>query len=197
MPHINLIYEQRAAVRRKEAQARSGLMLFALSLGLTAVGSGFLLLQSQFSRSEEDRLKAELDRLAPMAKEIEKNNSVASEFAPRVKSLTEAKNSTDRWHRILTHLTVNTPKDTWLTTLRSNADDPAKPVLVTVTGMGTAQSPIGELLLRAQNSHDLENVQLGYTEERVINQKKAISFEFGANVTGTQPDGASDPKGGS
>lgn len=188
MPHINLIHEQRASIRRREAQARAGLLVFACSVGLTAIGSGFLLLQQQAARGEEDRLRAELRRLEPIAKQIEANGVEAGRLAPRVKTLEDARLATDRWRRILEHLAVNTPRETWLTYLRSTADDPTKPVEVKVSGMGMAQAPIGELLLRTQNCPDLENVTLGYTEERVTSNVKAIQFEFGANVTGTMPD---------
>jgi Tfp pilus assembly protein PilN len=188
MPHINLIHEQRAGIRRREAQARAGLLLFACSIGLTAVGSGVLLLQSQAVRGEEDRLRAELRRLEPISKQIEANGAEMGNLSPRLKTLEDARLATDRWRRILDHLAVNTPKDTWLSYVRSTADDPTKPVEVTVSGMGTAQAPIGELLLRTQNCTDLENVNLRFTEERVTASVKAIQFEFVANVTGTMPD---------
>lgn len=193
MPHINLIHEQRAAIRRREAQARAGLMVLAGSLGLTAVFSGIILVQSQMARGEEDRLRAELQRLAPIAKQIEFNAAETDKLAPRLKTLEDARLATGRWHRILEHLTVNVPKETWLAYLRSTADDPTKPVMVTVNGMATEQAPIGDLLLRTQNCPDLENVALNYTEERVTQSKKAIQFEFVANVTGTQPG---EPAGG-
>lgn len=192
MPHINLIHEQRAAIRRREAQARAGLLVLAGSLGLTAIFSGIILVQSQMARGEEDRLRAELQRLAPIAKQIDLNAAETDRLAPRLKTLEDARKATGRWHRILEHLTVNMPKETWLAYLRSTADDPTKPVMVTVNGMATEQAPIGDLLLRTQNSADLENVALSYTEERVTDNKKAIQFEFMANVTGTQPGAAAD-----
>lgn len=193
MPHINLIHEQRAAIRRREAQARAGLLVLAGSLGLTAIFSGIILVQSQMARGEEDRLRAELKRLAPIAKQIEINATETGRLTPRLTTLEDARKATGRWHRILEHMTVNVPKETWLVYMRATADDPSKPVMVTVSGMGTAQAPIGDLLLRTQNCPDLENVALNYTEERVTQNQKAIQFEFSANVTGTQPG---EPVGG-
>jgi Tfp pilus assembly protein PilN len=190
MPHINLIHEQRSAIRRREAQARAGLLVLAGSLGLTAIFSGVILLQSQMARGEEDRLRAELQRLEPIAKQIEVNAMETDKLSPRLKTLEGARKTTGRWHRILEHLTVNVPKETWLVYLRSTADDPSKPVMVTVSGMGTEQAPIGDLLLRTQNCQDLENVNLKYTEERVTSNSKAIQFEFGADVAGTDPAAA-------
>ncbi len=190
MPQINLIHEQRASIRKREAQARAGLLVLASSFGLTVIGSGILLLQVTMARGEEDQLRAELRRLEPIAKQIELNGAEQARLEPRVKTLSDAREATSRWRRILDHLAVNTPKDTWLTTVRATADDPMKPVEVVFGGMGTAQAPIGELLLRTQNSNDLENVNLRYTEERTTNQTKAISFEFAAEVAGTKPDAA-------
>ena len=187
MPHINLIHEQRASIRRREAQARSGLMLFVGSAGLTAVVSGVLLLQMQAARDDEDRLRAELKRLEPLAKQIEANQSENADLAPRIKTLSDARQDTNRWNRVLTHLATNTPRETWMLTLRSSADQPDQPVKVTFNGMSTAQAPIGELLLRTQNCVDLENVNLSYTEERQNNSRRAIQFEFAATLVGN-PD---------
>ena len=188
MPHINLIHEQRAAIRRREAQARVGLLVLAGSLGLTTIFSGIILLQSQMVRNEEDQLRAELLRLEPIAKEIEANGLEKDRLNPRLKTLEDARQATDRWRRILEHLTTNVPKETWLTYMRATADDPSKPVTVLVSGLGTSQAPIGELILRTQNSRDLENVSLRFTEERVTQQIKAIQFEFSADIAGTAPD---------
>ena len=127
MPQINLIYERRAAIRRREAQARTGLLVLAGSLGLTAVFSGIILVQTQMARGEEDRLRAELKRLAPIAKQIELNTVETDRLSPRLTTLEDARKATGRWHRILEHLTVNVPKETWLVYLRSTADDPSKP----------------------------------------------------------------------
>lgn len=190
MPQINLIYERRAAIRRREAQARAGLLVLAGSLGLTAIFSGVILVQTQMARGEEDRLRAELKRLAPIAKQIELNAAETDRLNPRLTTLEDARKATGRWHRILEHLTVNVPKETWLVYLRTTADDPSKPVEVTVSGMGTEQAPIGDLLLRTQNCPDLEDVALKYTEERVTQNVKAIQFEFMANVAGTKPGAA-------
>ena len=188
MPHINLIHEQRNAIRRRESQARAGLLVLAGSVGVTAILSGILLVQAQGVRGEADRLTAELQRLEPIAKKIEANASETDKLSPRLKTLGDAREATDRWSRILQHLTVNVPKDTWLTYMRTTSDDPSKPVQMTVSGMGSSQAPIGELLLRTQNSRDLENVNLRFTEERVTQQVKMIQFEFGADIAGTMPE---------
>lgn len=187
MPNINLIHEQRSAIRRRIRNARIGLYIAAGSFGLATVGCALLLVQSALSKSEEERLQAELKRLKPLSKEIEVCNAETSRLAPRVKTLGDARKSTDRWQRILTHFTSNTPSNTWFTNVRALCDDITKPVSVTVNGMGIAQAPIGELLLRTQNCPDLENINLHYTEERTTQDRKAIQFEFVADVTGTAP----------
>lgn len=192
MPLINLIHEQRALVRRREQQARIGFLILTGSVGIGVFGSAALLLQTAFIRSEKARLNSELQRLEPLSREIVTNGNEMGRLQPRVKTLEDARKMTDRWRAILTHLTVNTPRETWLTTLRAVGDDPNKPVTLTFDGMGLAQAPIGELLLRTQNCEDLKNVRLNFTEERVTNQTKAISFEFLADVTGTEPATAKD-----
>lgn len=194
MPHINLIHEQRASMRRREAQARSGLMIFVGSVGLTAVASGVLLVQSQVLHAEEERFQAELRRLEPIAKQINENNDEDAQLVPRVKTLSDARQDSNRWQRILEHLTTNTPKDTWMLSVRSQAEDPAQPVKVIFNGMSTAQAPIGELLLRTQNCGDLKGVALSFTEERQNNSRKAIQFEFAATVASNEDDKPKEDK---
>jgi Tfp pilus assembly protein PilN len=122
-----------------------------------------------------------------MKKQIESIKQLESELQPRLTSLQDAQQLTDRWIHILDHFTTQTPRNTWLTNLRSAANDPQRGVMVTLIGMSTAQDPVGEFMQRAQNEPNLENLVLKYTNEKPTLAGPAIEFELEAEVAGTAP----------
>ena len=187
MPYINLIQEQRAVARRNEIRTRAGFFAF-IGIGFVSVmGYGALYLKGQDLKSQEASLQAELQRLEPIKKQIESNKKVESELQPRLTTLLDAQQLTDRWIHILNHFTTQTPGNTWLTKVQSSINDPQKGVMVTLTGMSTSQDPVGEFMQRTQNEPNLEGVTLKYTNEKPTMGGPAIEFELEAEVAGTAP----------
>ncbi len=185
MPFINLIQEQRLSVKRSERKARSYFFGF-VGIGVLSVGAYLaLLLQTDLLKGDESRLEGQIQRAQPYIAQIEDNEKQYDLMSPRVKTLEDAQLITARWDRILTHLSKQTPDHTWVTAVRCVAGDPEKPIAVSFVGMASAQEPIGEFILRLQNSADLEDVQLKYTQEKTVNQAKGVEFEIGANIAGS------------
>ncbi|MEZ0325286.1 MAG: PilN domain-containing protein [Fimbriimonas sp.] len=187
MPYINLIQEQRASSRKNEVRARAGFFTF-VGVGVVSVLSyGGLFLKNADLKDKEASLVLELQRLEPMKKQIEANKEIESGLQPRLVSLEEAQQLTDRWIHILNHFTTQTPKNTWLTNVRSAANDPQKGVMVSLIGMSTSQDPVGEFMQRVQNEPNLTGVNLKYTNEKPTLGGPAIEFELEAEVAGTAP----------
>ncbi len=187
MPYINLIQEQRAVTRRNEIRARSGFFAFVGITSLAVLGYGALFLQTADLNSRESKLLFELQRLEPVKKQIDANKAIEADLHPRLTSLEEGQALTDRWVHILDHFTTQTPANTWITNLRSQSNDPQRPVALVVSGMSTGQEPVGEFMLRTQNEPNLEAVTLKYTNEKTTLAGPAIEFELGADVKGTAP----------
>jgi len=185
MPHINLIQEQRSQARRNETKARGGFFAFVAITSLSAAAYGALFLQVDSLTSKQAKLQAELQKLEPIKKQIESNKAIAAELQPRLASLQEAQQITDRWVSILTHFTTQVPPNTWLTQMRCQTMDPDQPVGLILMGMAVSQEPIGEFMLRTQNEANLEAVTLKYTNEKPTVNGPAIEFEVDANVKGT------------
>jgi Tfp pilus assembly protein PilN len=188
MPNINLIQEQRAISRKNELRARIGFFSF---VGITFISVGayaILFLEADAQRAREASLQAELQRLEPIKKQIEVNRGIESELQPRLASLTDAQQLTDRWVHILDHFVTQTPPNTWMTNVRSAGSDPSKGVSLTLTGLSTGQQGVGEFMLRTQNEKNLENVTLKFTKEKPTLAGPAIEFEMEAEVKGTAPD---------
>jgi Tfp pilus assembly protein PilN len=185
MPYINLIQEQRLARKRNESKTRTFTFVFLGAAVAAVLGFGFFYLQSALLHAEKTRLEAQLARNAPLIAQIAEYQEQYAEIAPRLKTLEDAQTVSARWGRIMTHVSLQTPKPAWLTAIRVQANDPAKPIGLSFVGVAPAQEPISEFILRMQNSKDLENVNLKFTQEKLINTFKAVEFEVTADIVGT------------
>lgn len=185
MPFINLIEEQRLAQRREGTRAKTALFVLSGVAGLTVVGCGFLFLAGEALDSEVVRLKNEAAKVKPMLEEIESVNNEVASMEPKLRTLESAQELTLRWDEILNHLTVQTPGEIYLTNLRCQASDPAKPIEIQFSGMGQRLQTIGEFILRLQSCGQLETVNLKNTQEKMIANATGIEFDILANVAGT------------
>lgn len=185
MPYINLIEEQRLAIKANERMART---FFAVFVGILVAGGGtygFLTFSAEAVAGQAAEVQAQNQKNAPIEKEIEANQQLLAELTPRLATLTDAQVITDRWNHILTHLTMQTPSQAWLTGVRCQSSDPAKPIEISFNGVAEAQAPIGEYTMRLQNLPDLENVNLKYTNEKLVADKTGTEFEIGASIVDT------------
>jgi Tfp pilus assembly protein PilN len=185
MPLINLIQEQRLAIKRAERTARAYFLAFACTAVASVGAYGFVLYQSETLENQASKLRAERQRNEPLMKQIEENVKLYGELSPRLKTLEGAQAVSARWNRIMQHVAQNTPGATWLTAMRVTATDPTKPITVSFVGVAPAQEPIGEFILRIQNSKDLESVNLKYSQEKLLQTSKGIEFEVTADIVGT------------
>jgi Tfp pilus assembly protein PilN len=185
MPYINLIQEQRLAAQTGERKARSFFFLFVGVLVASGVGFGFFSMDSLITNNQAKIIEDQNKKSAPLVKQIQANGQALADLTPRLKTLQDAAEMTTRWDHVLNHLVFQTPPSTWLTGLRCSASDPTKPVQISFIGVGASQSPIGEFILRLQNLKELDNVNLKYTNEKVVASSKAIEFEIDADLAGT------------
>lgn len=187
MPFINLIHEQRVTAQREDRKSKMFFLAF-VSVMLTSVG-GFsaVAFQSREVGIEESALQAQIERAKPLIAQTEENNRLQQQLSPRLKTLEDAQGDTQRWDHVLTYLTTQTPPQAWLTAVRSAAGDPKKGVTVTFQGVAMSQNQVAELILRLQNSPDMGNLNLKYTQEKLINQAKTTEYQVEATLMGTEP----------
>jgi Tfp pilus assembly protein PilN len=185
MPYVNLIQEQRLAAQANERKARSFFFLFVGVLVVSGGAFGAFSMDAMLVSHKAALIDAENKKNAPIVTQIDKNAKDLADLMPRLKTLEDAGIITGRWDRVLSHLSVQTPSSTWLTGLRCQGSDPTKPIQISLVGVGAAQSPIGEYIMRLQNSSDLENVHLKYTNEKLISTQKAVEFEVDCDIAGS------------
>lgn len=185
MPLINLIQEQRLARKRNEARARSFFLVFVGSAVASVGGFGFFWLQTEGLAREKSQLEAQLQKNAPLVKQIEEYKTQYATLSPRLKTLEDAQLVSGRWGRIMTHIATQTPSPTWLTSMRVQGADATKPINLSLVGVSPGQEPISEFILRLQNSTDLQNVNLKFSQEKMLQFTKAVEFEVTADIVGT------------
>ncbi|MBX3119782.1 MAG: hypothetical protein KF784_12000 [Fimbriimonadaceae bacterium] len=185
MPFINLIEEERLARKRAEQKTRFAFLGFSASLGLSVFGVGVLLFMNEALGSEVSKLRSESQKQAPLLSEIEANSKALSNLTPRLSTLEDAQEATNRWSDILNHLTNHTPIGVTLTGLRCVSSDPTKPIEANFTGISNRLDIIGESILRLQGCERLENVNLRFAQERTTGEVRNIEFEINSQLAGT------------
>lgn len=197
MPFINLIEEERLALKRAEKKTRLAFLGFAASLGVSVFGAGVLLFMNEALGSEVSKLRSEAQKQAPLMSEIEANSKALSELTPRLSTLEDAQEATNRWSDILNHLTNHTPVGVTLTGIRCASSDPSKPIEANFTGISNKLDIIGETILRLQGCERLENVNLRFAQERANGENRNIEFEINSILAGTAEQKPKDENGGS
>ena len=185
MPFINLIEEQRLAQRRESAKAKTALVVLAGVAGFVMIGCGFFFVVGESFDGEISAMKKEAEKVKPLLTEIEGVNKQIAMMAPKLTTLKSAQELTAKWDSILNHLTIQTPKGIYMTSLRCQAADPSKPIEVTFSGMSTQLQTVGEFILRMQGCEQLEGVALKNTQERLMASTTGIEFDVLAGVAGS------------
>lgn len=185
MPLINLIQEQRIAEKRGESKARLFFMGFAASAALGLGAVGFLIFKTEAANSEISQLQANIQKLQPMVGQIESAQADYNIVAPRVETLQAARDLTDKWNRVLDHLTGQTPDKVWLSNIRSNSSDPKSPIGISFSGLSHNQELIGEFQLRLQGLEDLEGVSFKFSQEKAVADSNLIEFQIDAALKDT------------
>lgn len=194
MPNINLIQEQRAAARRRERQARGFFIGFLALSALSLIAFGSLVLMVEALRGEQANLQRQLGAIKPVADLIEANERELKALQPKLATLERARESTQKWIRILEQLSQSVPPQTYLTALRSSQPSPQDPLVITIAGVGANQSSAADLLASVQRIENLENVALRYTQGRETDEGVSIEFEIEAELAGSAQPKVDKPK---
>jgi len=146
---------------------------------------GALWLKGMSLSGEISDLKAQAEALQPLKDEIAAKHQSLTELQPRLETLTTARHDTERWSRVLDHMSLAMPQDTWLINVVATQGSDEKPVDVTWTGMSSEQNLVGDLMLRMQQSPDFANVVLKYTDTKVTTYGMGIEWQITTEVSGT------------
>lgn len=187
MPLINLIHEQRLLVRQREQKVRI-LLLSSFAVGAFAfLATGFYLFNTARYQVMIGALEARKQALEPLSKQLRANERDQATLEPKLTTLTDATKATDKWNRLMNHLTVNVPGSLWLTAIRTNqSTDPDAGMTITFGGYSLNHDDIGEFLLRLESCSDLESVTLKFSQERAVERATLLEFEVSAVLKGSK-----------
>jgi Tfp pilus assembly protein PilN len=184
MPLINLIQEQRLVTKKAEQQVLV-LFLSAATIGIVAfLGTAWLMFKTIGIHAEANEIQEKIEELKPIQEQVASLESEIGQLRPRISTLTQAREQTEQWMRILDHLSTNTPEAVTLAELsameQGTGED--KKVDLKLRGFGTTQDSVGAFLLRVQTSTDLADTNLGFT--KVVNdaERERLEFEFKSQV---------------
>lgn len=194
MPLVNLIQEQRNAIRQKERQTRMILMAIVGIGAVSFLTAGYFTFESVRYNLKIGELRAQRERLAPMMAELDGKELEISGLQMRRDTLKGAESDTIRWSSLLAYLGTNTPDGVVLSDFRSDLQpDPKAPTGLTLIGLSEDQQQVGDFILRLESSPEMANVTLKYTQERVGPTNKSTQFEL---VAGLEGSGASETADG-
>ncbi|HXH60866.1 MAG TPA: PilN domain-containing protein, partial [Fimbriimonadaceae bacterium] len=143
--------------------------------------------QAMQVKSKEASLKVALAKAKPYMEKVAANNAEIDKLEPRIQTLTSAQDSTMQWSRILEHLKMNMPEGVWLTSVQCERQSPGQPIKVSFKGLSTTQEGVGYLILRTEQSKDIESPELVYTQERRTEKGRALEFEVKGILAGSAP----------
>lgn len=185
MPIINLIESQILSAKRAERQLQLSKFVF---LGVaTVLGSSYFVMIAEGASlgNQASTIEGKLKKLKPLQEKIDACKKEEGTLGPRLKTLEDARKLTTRWSSLMDHLSRNTPSNVWLTSFRSVAVDPEKPIHVSFNGVGQSQTLVSEMMLRTQNSLDLEGVTLVGSQEKMFEKSTGIEFELAGDIVDT------------
>ncbi len=185
MPFINLIQEQRLQAKKSDQLARVGLFSLVGVSACCLIGWGAITFQLDRTLSDQAILRGKIQKQAPLLAEIKANKVAMIDLEPKLKTLENARKYSDRWAKLLSHFSQQTPNATWLTAIRTTNPDPFKNTSVSISGVSMNHDYVSDFLLRTQNATDFEGVQLKQTREKDWGNTHAVEFEVLAEIKGT------------
>jgi Tfp pilus assembly protein PilN len=185
MPTINLIESRLIATAKLQQTNRMSKMIFLGTCSVMGMAYFALFGQGLSLSNEERQLATRVNKMRPLIFQTEELKKEESGLKPKLQTLEDAQTLTNRWARLMVHLSRNTPPDVWLSSVRAAAMDAEKPIHVTFNGVSRTQTDASEMLLRMQNAEDLESVNLGGTQEKLLEKTTAYEFELNGDIVGT------------
>jgi len=155
---------------------------------LGVLGFGYLWYETEVANTLERKLSKQITRIEPLLNRIKAQDAQLAAMGPRMSTLEGAQQDTQRWKRILDHLTQNTPEDIWLTNVRCSGGADGKPVVMEIKGMGARLESIGQFLLRQEACPDFRTVTLKQSAERTQGTYTAIEFSALITVEGIEEE---------
>lgn len=175
---INLIAARRAE-RRKMELIRGGMLRGMV--GVVLMTAIVALVASLGMTRTAIRIRDVDVQTSLLQDSVDKVNALQASIKtlePRVNTLVQAQNSTDRWRGVLQAVSASMPDKTWVTSFQSKEPTKDKSDSFTLTGETVTQDRIGRAMLKLHRTTFVDRVDITFASQR--QQGKGINFELAA-----------------
>lgn len=140
MPNVNLIHERQMVALRIEKRSRMLMLALSGVMAISVLAFFGLSIESDSVSKQTEHIKSELAKLEPYVKQIAATDKESNDLMPQLETLESAQTTCGKWEQVLTHFMSQTPKGSWLTSVRGNATDPNKAISLVVDGKGVSRT---------------------------------------------------------
>lgn len=201
MPLINMISERREQQARLIRNRKRLLTVLLAEVSVLAGIFSFLGVGTMSLQTRLERAQREIKRLQPTLDLIAKTERDTQALMPRLRTLTEAQQHTQRWYATINGIARCLPADVWLTGISSSqvqdSEKKGQTTLITLTGSTLTQQQVGEMMLRLNTIPTFEKVDLHFTQQRSYNNFETVDFEVAARMQTPKGEEGKDETGSS
>lgn len=201
MPLINMISERREQQARLIRNRKRLLTVLLAEVSVLAGIFSFLGVGTMSLQTRLERAQREIKRLQPTLDLIAKTERDTQALIPRLRTLTEAQQHTQRWYATINGIARCLPADVWLTGISSSqvqdSEKKGQTTLITLTGSTLTQQQVGEMMLRLNTIPTFEKVDLHFTQQRSYSNFETVDFEVAARMQTPEGEEGKDETGSS
>jgi Tfp pilus assembly protein PilN len=203
MPSINMITTRRADKLRRENNLRNTVYAIIAEIGLVVICLSFLSIRLAALTAHIAELDGQIVKLQPKVSQIQKLQQETARLMPKVDTLDGAKKDTLFWYSNLFAVANSLPPKTWLTsiatTLPAAGNVPAPGAnagpdpTMSVSGIATSHTDVGEAMLRMNQSPTLDHVDLAFDQSQKVGKTDTVAFQMTVHF---KPEPGSSTQGG-
>jgi Tfp pilus assembly protein PilN len=201
MPFINMISERRQQQAMLIRRRKQWFAVLLAEIGVLAGVFSFLGMTNLSLQARLQRAQQEINKLQPTLDLIAKTERDTQALMPKLRTLTEAQQLTERWYATINGIARCLPADVWLTGISSSqtqdSEKKKQTTVITLTGSTLTQQQVGEMMLRLNTIPTFEKVELHYTQQRSYNNLETVDFEVAARMQTPQEKEGKDEAGSS
>ena len=201
MPFINMISERRQQQAMLIRRRKQWFAVLLAEIGVLAGVFSFLGMTNLSLQARLQRAQQEINKLQPTLDLIAKTERDTQALMPKLRTLSEAQQHTERWYATINGIARCLPEDVWLTSITStqaqDGERNRQTTVITLVGSTLTQQQVGEMMLRLNTIPTFEKVELHYTQQRSYNNLETVDFEVAARMQTPQEKEGKDEAGSS
>ncbi|MHB1000604.1 MAG: PilN domain-containing protein [Armatimonadota bacterium] len=190
MPSINMIAARRAETKKLEERVR---IAFLMVIGSVLIALGiisFMTARVYGTSRAIQQVDAELLKIQPIVDKISYYETEINLLMPRLELLTDSRDQTLLWYKVMQDLSRSMAEKTWLTnfataqtTVPSADGTPGvSATVLTLRGISNSQRLVGETMLMLNQCEEFEQVDLTYTQKGSITGLDSFDYEISAKL---------------